>query len=115
MKAVEIKHCQAGSVLSRQDGSVKLSYVTPELRPSEAGALLGMHGKNVCLSIVPEDATPEELVKIDTERGEKSQSSRIRAVLFLIWKQDGEQGSFDAYYHNKTELYIEHLKGKLTQ
>lgn len=113
MKAVEIKHCQAGSVISRPDGSVKLSYSTPELRPSEAGALLQLHGKNVCLSIVPEDVEVEEVVRVETERDTKTPSQRIRAILFLLWKQEGQPGTFDSYYSTRTEKIIEHLKSKL--
>lgn len=115
MKAVEIKHCQAGSVLSRPDGSVKLSYSTPELRPSEAGALLQLHGKNVCLSIVPEDVEVEEVVRVETDREQKTPSQRIRSVLFILWKQDGQPGTFDTYYSAKTEKIIEALKAKITQ
>lgn len=113
LKAVEIKHCQAGSVLSRPDGSVKLSYVTPELRPSEAGALLQLHGKNVCLSIVPEDVEPEELVKVDTERESKTPSQRLRGVLFVLWEQEGRQGTFDLFYETKINGIIEKIKAKL--
>lgn len=55
------------------------------------------------------------MVRVDTERGEKTPSQRIRAVLFLLWKQEGEQGTFDAFYNAKCEKIIEHLKSKLDQ
>lgn len=113
MKAVEIKHCQVGATTSRADGSVKVSFITPELRPSEAGALLTLHGKNCCISIVPEDVVPEEVVKVDTARGEKTPSQRFRAVLFLLWRQEGEQDTFDNYYVRHLNRLTESVKAKL--
>lgn len=117
MKAVEIQHCQAGAVTSRQDGSVKISFVTPELRPSEAGALIGLHGKNCCVSIVPEDIEPEGKILVDTERDQKTPSQRWRAVLFIAWKQgvgDKREGeTFDAFYQRQYEKAIDFWKEKL--
>lgn len=114
LKAVEIKHCQAGSVLSRQDGSVKLSYVTPELRPSEAGALLALHGKNVCLSIVPEDVQAEEVVRVDTERGtEKTPSQRLRGIIFVHFEQEGKPGNdFETFYRQRMSVICDGYKTK---
>lgn len=114
MKAVEIQHCQAGSVTSRQDGSVKISFVTPELRPSEAGALIGFHGKNCCVSIVPEDVAPDEKISVDTQRETKSHSSRLRAVLFVFWKQTNSKEQFESFYADKMEALINSVKEQLT-
>jgi hypothetical protein len=116
MKAVEIQHCQAGSVTSRQDGSVKISFVTPELRPSEAGALIGFHGKNCCVSIVPEDVEVEDKISVDTERDQKTPSQRWRAVLFVAWKQGVDKRdneTYDAFYQRQYEKLIDFWKAKL--
>lgn len=113
LRAIEIKHCQAGSVTSRSDGSVKLSFVTPELRPSESGALILLHGKNVCLSIVPEDAPPAELVRVDTERQGKTPGQRLRAVLFVLWQTQGQRGPFETFYDVQMENYINAVKEQL--
>lgn len=112
MKAVTIAHAQTGAVTSRADGSVKISFVTPELRPSEAGALILMHGKNVALSIVPEDVPPTEMVHVDTERAVKSQSQRFYAVLFCIWKQN-PVGEFEDFRRKRMEAVIEDAKREL--
>ncbi len=113
MRAIEIKHCQAGSVTSRQDASVKISFVTPELRPSEAGALLLMHGKNCCVSIVPEDVAPTECIKVNTERGAKSPSQRLRGALFVLWQQQRVGGSFEDFYIRQMEPLIDAVKEQL--
>lgn len=114
MRAIEIQHCQAGSVTSRQDASVKISFVTPELRPSEAGALLLMHGKNCCVSIVPEDVVPSELIRVDTERAVKTPGQRLRAVLFVFWQQRGAGlGTFEEFYTKRMEELINAVKEQL--
>ena len=116
LKAIEIQHCQAGSVTSRQDGSVKISFVTPELRPSEGGALLLLHGKNVCVSIVPEDQPIPEKIMVKTEREGKSPSQRFRGVLWVAWEQEidrREDEPFEAYYLRQYQKMIDHWKQKL--
>ncbi len=114
LKAIEIAHCQAGSVTSRSDGSVKISFVTPELRPSEGGALLLLHGNNVCVSIVPEDVVPEETIHVDTMRENKTPSQRLRAVLFVSFTNERPAGQmFAQYYEEKMEQIIDGVKRTL--
>lgn len=114
MRAIEIQHCQAGSVTSRQDGSVKISFVTPELRPSEAGALIAFHGKNCCVSIVPEDTAPESALKVSTERGGKTPSQRLHAVMYLVWRQSQPNAeTFEAFYARQMEELINTCKAQL--
>jgi len=115
MKALDILHAQCGAVASRVDGSLTLKFITPEMLPSQAGYCIGLHGKNVRLTIIPEDDAPEEVVTVDTPREQKSASTRQRAVLFLWWKQQGQQGTFDGFYAMQMEKIIDHLKTKLDQ
>lgn len=112
MKAIDIHHAQAGSILSRCDGSLKLTYITPELLPSQAAALLPLHGKNVRLTIIPEDVEPEEMVAVTTERDTKTPSQRLRGVLFIHWEQQGRQGLFDTFYAQRMEAIIDGYKQK---
>lgn len=113
MKAIEILHCQCAGASSRPDGSVRVAFITPELRPSESGALMGLHGKNVTVSIVPEDVAPEELIRVDTEREQKTHSQRLRAVLFVYWQQNVKEGDFNSFYDTKMNSFIDHIKTKL--
>ena len=105
MQAIEIKHCQTGSV--------KLSFVTPELRPSEAGACIALHGKNVTVSIVPEDTAPEALVKVDTDRGGKTPSQRLRNVLYILFTQTKPGCTFDEFYIRQYDVVIDTYKAQL--
>ena len=57
----------------------------------------------------------EELdnIELDLYDEPKSQSQRLRAVLFVLWKQEGEEGDFKKFYKQKTEEIIQHFKNKL--
>lgn len=113
MKAVEIAHAEFGAVTSRQDGSVSFRIITPELRASEAGALVGLHGKAVSIAIVPRDGVPEERVNVDAEMERKTPGQRLRSVLFVWWTQSGRRGDFETFYRDEMEKLIEHVKGAL--
>jgi len=45
----------------------------------------------------------------------RPQGQRMRAVLYLLWKQEGEKEDFEIYYKKKTEAFITFLKGKLDE
>ncbi len=113
MQAIELVNAAIGTVSSREDGSVKLSVITAELRPSEAGLLMGYHGKAARVIIHPHDDAQAEVAKVSTERGQKTPSQRLHAVLFLNWKQEGSQGIFQHYYENKMNLILETWKARL--
>lgn len=111
--------CVVSSIRSLKDGSVSVSVETNELSPGKAGELFSLRNKVVMMYLSPKDViTQKELKQIDAldagmNEG-KSQSQRIRAVLYLLHQQDSEGfKSFEEYYRAKTERIIEHLKSKL--
>lgn len=112
MNSIQLVNASIGTVSSREDGSVKLSVLTAELRPSESGLLMSYHGKAAHVTIEPHEGAPE-MVKVQTERGQKSPSQRLHAVLFLLWKQEGGEGLFEHYYQRRMEETLSHWKGKL--
>lgn len=97
---------------SKSDGSAGLRFATQELTSDEFAELkraLNSFGWLVF-------ATQDEEVELPTERitdDTKKPSVRLRAVLYLLWKQNGEQGDFDAYYRGRIELIINQIKDKL--
>ena len=106
------------SIRSLKDGSVSVTLETQELTPSKAGELFSFRGKVTMTYLSPKDIiTQKELDQVDTIDGEtktKSQSQRIRAVLYLLHQQEPEGfKEFADYYNSKTEKIIEHLKSKL--
>lgn len=100
------------SIRSRADGSIGLSMVSPELSPSEKVLFMELHNVNCDMTLTPID-DPSEEYEIEKEVENKTQAQRIRSVLFLLWKQEGEQGDFSDYYKQTTEKWIEKLKEKL--
>jgi hypothetical protein len=51
-----------------------------------------------------------EFKEIDTK---KSQSKRLRDVLYLLWEKEGKNGTSEDYYETKMNVLIEHFKQKL--
>lgn len=101
-------------VRSRKDGSLGLSVSTPELTPQEKALFMELQGINLELTIKPLDEKVKvEDYKIDKDLESKSQSQRIRSVLFILWKQDPEGMEFEDYYKRRTEKIIEWLKSKI--
>lgn len=111
MKGVALENCEVGTVSSMKDGSVKFTVYTAELRPSERGLVMDFHGKACAVTILPTE-TQEELVRVTTERDTKTPSMRLRNVLLVHWRQEGQQGDFESFYSQKMNLIIEGYKQK---
>ena len=100
----------------RKDGSVSISFDTRELNSEEIFTIMSLRNSEGWLCYAPN----EDEIEVPEERAEvegKSQAQRIRAVLYILYKQDTERGkftgSFESYYHEKTDKYVEHLKSKI--
>ena len=100
---------------SRADGSLSFRGSTPELTTEEKVALMNTQSKNVKLLIQPLSEEAEALVEVKTPLGFKSPGQRLRAVLFLLFKQQGQQAdtTFDEFYVRAMESIIERQKQKL--
>jgi len=72
-----------------------------------------LQGINSEITIKPLDEKPEGIEKIDKEVGSKTQSQRLRAVIFVLWEKEGKEGTFDNFYRNYTEKIIDWIKLKL--
>lgn len=107
------------NISTRKDRSVKIVLGTQELSPAKAGELFDLMNKVAITYICPKGVDQSEIDQVDKmESGfdGKTQSQRIRNVLFKLFQQDNEGfKTFDDYYRNKTEKYIEHLKSKIDQ
>jgi len=107
------------NITSRKDSTWKLTFGTQELTPDQVKELTLALNNFVFMALkVAKFRTAEmkalENLDVDYEDNKKSQSQRIRAVLFKLWDQDKEgYDDFEMYYRNKTEKYIEHLKTKI--
>jgi hypothetical protein len=102
-------------IRSKVDRSLGLTIGTPELSSAEKAEIMNLQGINLDMILTPLDETPDEVITIKKDIESKSQSQRIRNILFLLWKQEGEPDTFDIFYYHKTEKYIEMLKSKLEE
>lgn len=109
------------NLTSRKDKTWKLTFGTNEISPDQVRELSKALDKFIFLALKVDEFKSTELsVLSELETGlddnAKTQSQRIKSVLFILWKQKNEGFSdFDSFYKSKTEKYIEYLKGKIEQ
>jgi hypothetical protein len=110
---------QIENVTTRKDRTLKLTIGTQELAPDKTAFLFSMAHNVIALYISPKETVSQKEIdqvdQLDPEFGGKTQSQRIRNVLYKLFEQNKEGfKDFDTYYHSKTEMYIEHLKSKIS-
>jgi hypothetical protein len=93
----------------------KLSVVIPDLNPNDAAMLWGYKEKTGFMTFVEKPMTEIKLPDIAPEvtDSKKTKSQRLRAVLFILYKQQGSQGEFETFYNTYMEKFIDHIKDKL--
>lgn len=104
-------------IASRKDKTVKITLGTQELDPSKAGDLFSINGQLVTVYINPAGITEEDIEVIDSVEPDlpgKSPSQRLRAVLYLMWK-NSPQGFKDQHTHylHYMDKIIDHYKNLL--
>jgi hypothetical protein len=102
-----------GSVRSKVDKSLSLSLSTPELSPTDMAEIMNLQGMNLLVRITPSDEPNAPILTVEKGLNSKSQSQRIRSVLYLLWKRSDKSIDFEGFYKMQTEKYIEAIKEKL--
>lgn len=98
----------------RADRSYKISFETRELSGKEVAVLADSYRGEGWLIFKPNGSiSAEEIPKDMAEAGTKSQSQRLRSVIFILWKQKGEKGDFETYYRTMLEQLIDIVKERL--
>lgn len=109
--------CYIENITTRKDKTVKLTIGTQEISQGKAGELFAMQNHLSVVYISPKEVSQKELDqvdKLDPEISGKSQSQRIRNVLYILFTQDAEGfKDYETYYKSKTDKFIEHLKAKI--
>jgi hypothetical protein len=117
MKTIKTS-CQITSLSSRNDGSLRLSVVTPELSVEEKVAVMELQGQLLQALFIPEEFQAEQM-EIGKDLDGKSPSSRLRNVLFVWWKKLEENNKtkddFSLWYRNKMESIIDGVKLKIEE
>jgi len=101
-----------------KDGSLKVVLSTQEVDSSTAASLFHFRNKFVktLISDTNVSTIEEELIdKTSLVGGKKpkSQSSRLRAVLFRLHEQTESDLEFESWYQNKMNEIIDFYKSKL--
>ncbi len=105
-------------IQTRQDGTLKIVLGTQEIDPSQGATLLGMRNKYVKVLLSDTNITSMEENILNEEviqdgRKVKTQSQRLRAVLYRVWETTTQTQDFDGWYKAETERVIDHYKTKL--
>jgi len=103
-------------VQTMSDGGLRLFVDTQELNAGDKGLVMGLHKKLGWFLFAETEISREDtldLPDIKFEKGEKSPSQRLRAVLYLIWEKQGKKGTSEEFYRSYLERVIESLKEKL--
>ena len=105
----------------RKDGSFSIRFVTQEQTPEQVANIhssLGAYGFLVFKKEAPLSKEEMQLIAdVDLpDQEKKTQSQRLRNVLFLLFKKD-PQGfrTFDEFYKYRTEKIIDALKKQLDE
>ena len=94
------------------DGTVRLTVDCQELPPSDAAVLHGAL-RSIGWFLYQEQEFTEipDLPGIKS-KSKKSQSKRLRDVLYLLWQQDGT-GTDEEYYQSMMEKIIQFYREKI--
>lgn len=100
------------SLSAKVDGSLGMRISTPELVNEEKTEFFNLQNKNVTLKIIPADEKPDGEIKVNADMGGKSDSQRLRAVMYVYWKQHKSTTikTFDEFYHRAYEKLIDQYK-----
>jgi hypothetical protein len=122
MRAIRTE-AQLTSFRARSDRSLGFSGVTPELSSSEKAAMFDLQNLLVELVIFTKDDPEGEILDVEKEMEGKTPSQRLRACLFVLWKETYPPGrilpvgerpiTFESFYAEQMEKIIEWVKRKI--
>ncbi len=107
---------QVTNMRPRADRSWKLEFETRELSGNEVKLLADNFQGEGWLLFKPNLDSEVELNDIpdtDADAGIESPSVRLRKRLFVLWKQQGQKGSFDNFYRDYIQKFMEYVESKL--
>ena len=110
------------TIATRHDGSVKIVMGTYELNTQSAVKLFDLRKSEALMYLSSDNISQEELdaldgFKLDAEKTDgKTPSQRLRAVLYVYWKQHKQKDiEFDIFYLKYMNRLIDRLKDKLDE
>jgi len=86
---------------------------TPELEPTEKTTFFELQNLNLKMLLQPADSVPVEFKEVRGQFDVKTPSQRLRAVLFVQFKQTKMPGEFEDFYRRQIERMIDDIKSQL--
>ena len=96
-----------------KDGGMSLRFHTQEMTAQEKLQLLNFYQSFGYILFKENSFTDSDIPKEDASDETKKPSQRLRAVIFIMWKQQGMKGEFDQFYNKKMEYIISEFKKRL--
>ena len=96
-----------------KDGGVSLRFHTQEITAQEKLHLLNKYQTFGYVLFKENSFSDSDIPKDDASDNNKTPSQRLRAVIFIMWKQKGMEGSFEQFYNKKLEYIINQFKERL--
>ena len=105
-------------ITTMEDRVLRLQVDCQEMTPEDEATLLGLRDSLGWFLFAEnhQDIQPEDMVdlpEIKTEKGQKTDSQRLRATLFVYWKQQKRAEDFELFYKQYINKVIENIKSKL--
>lgn len=109
MKAITCPAILTGAS-TRADGSLSLRFSTPELSSEDKAVFFDALNKNMTMLLEPNSEAEPGRKEIKGETGTKTPSQRLRAIIFVQWKQNKPGMTFDEFYARKMAQICEEEK-----
>jgi len=104
---------QLMGITLKVDRSASLRFTTGELASEEKVEISNHQLNSGWLLFSENPIQEEEIPKELADTGQKTSSQRLRAVIYLLWKQRGSEGDFSHFYASQMEHLIDIYKQKL--
>lgn len=99
----------------RADRSYKISFETRQLSGEELAILADNFQGEGWLVFSPNEINQADIPDVQAEPGTRTPSSRLRATIMVLWKQQGSKGDPESFYRSTMEKLIEYMKTKLEE
>lgn len=107
----------APAILTRisalSDGGLSLGFHTNELKLEDKSTALSFQGKFGWICFRENEFSDADIPDTDAPDEDKSPSQRLRAALFVLYKQRGEKSDFESFYRENMERAISRVKNLL--
>jgi len=108
---------QAPAILNRisfmRDGGLSIGFSTNELEDADKVIASKFYGKFGYVLFAENQFKEADVPASDATDETKSPAQRLRATLFVLWKQRGAKGDFEAFYRDNMEKAITRVKNLL--